>query len=213
MGSLADRLEEQLRERILQGVLEPGSVVVEPELAKEFGVSKTPVREALQRLVTQSYVTVLPKKGYLIRTMGLPDVLELVEMRTVLEPHLAARAARGLNSAKGLDAMKQELVRQRELLRSDPEASIACGRAFHESLAAEAGNSRLLDALLRCMTEMGRAYNVVPGAQGHLRSEEEVWEHEAIYAAVAAGDPEGARRAMLDHLKSIRRALTSQFGD
>jgi GntR family transcriptional regulator, rspAB operon transcriptional repressor len=210
MGSLADRLEQLLRERILQGVLEPGSVVVEPELAKEFGVSKTPVREALQRLVAQSYITVLPKKGYLIRTMGLPDVLELVEMRTVLEPHLAARAARGRN---GLEAMKQELVRQRELLQSDPEASIASGRAFHESLAAEAGNSRMLDALLRCMTEMGRAYNVVPGAQSHLRSEEEVWEHEAIYAAVAAGDPEAARQAMLDHLKSIRRALTSQFDD
>jgi GntR family transcriptional regulator, rspAB operon transcriptional repressor len=210
MGSLADRLEQLLRERILQGGLAPGSVVVEPELAREFGVSKTPVREALQRLVTQSYVTVLPKKGYLIRTMGLTDVLELVEMRTVLEPHLAARAARG---GHGLDAMKHELVRQRELLQSDPEASIASGRAFHESLAAEAGNSRMLDALLRCMTEMGRAYNVVPGAQSHLRSEEEVWEHEAIYAAVAAGDPEAARQAMLDHLKSIRRALTSQFDD
>ena len=69
MASVTDRLEDVLRDRIWQGILQPGSVVVEPELAKEFGVSKTPVREALQRLVARGQVTVLPKKGYLIRSM------------------------------------------------------------------------------------------------------------------------------------------------
>ncbi|EMY35716.1 GntR family transcriptional regulator [Arthrobacter crystallopoietes BAB-32] len=208
MASATDRLEEVLRNRVWLGTLKPGSVVVEPELAKEFGVSKTPVREALQRLVAQGQVTVLPKKGYLIRTMGLSDVLELVEMRTVIEPHIAAKAARRRH---GLEVLRRELDLQHELLAPDPAASLEHGRAFHETLASAAGNARMLEALERSLEEMGRAYNIVPGAQAHLHSEEELVEHEAIYAAVAAGDPDAARQAMLDHLQSIRQALVSQF--
>lgn len=206
--SIADRVEETLKQRILCGELAPGSIAVEPDLAKEFGVSKTPVREALQRLAFQGHVTILPKRGYLIRSMGLSDVLELIEVRTLLEPHVAAEASRhpGFYAA-----MRSELDLQHTLALENAERSMEHGRAFHETLALAGGNSRIAETLKRSLNETARAYHIVPGMRPYLCSSSELAEHEAIFAAVSSGDSEEARHAMLGHLQSIRRAVVSQF--
>ncbi|GAA4364037.1 GntR family transcriptional regulator [Paeniglutamicibacter cryotolerans] len=208
--SLATRLGSRLRQQILTGVLAPGTVVVEPRLAADFAVSKTPVREALQQLASEGLLTVLPKKGYLVRTMGLNDVQETLDLRMLLEPHAARSAAGFLTDALVAD-LRQDLDAQREAAESAPLAAMSAARSFHRRLASGSRNGRLAAALDKCLDETARAHHVLPGLQDYMGAPEEQAEHELIYAAVAAGDPVAAESAMRAHLRSIHAAMASQF--
>ncbi|MGO2938040.1 MAG: GntR family transcriptional regulator, partial [Glutamicibacter arilaitensis] len=92
-NSISERLTQTLRERINRGELAPGTLVIEPALAQEFEVSKTPVRESLRQLTSEGLLQVLPKKGYLVRAISMNDVYEVLELRSLLEPHVAGQVS------------------------------------------------------------------------------------------------------------------------
>lgn len=208
--SMTARLATDLRRMILEGELAPGSLVVEPKLAEQFGVSKTPVREALRLLTTEGLLAVLPKKGYLVATMSSQDVAEVLDLRMLLEPHSCSSAAAFADPAL-VRTLRDLLDRQREHAAAEPLKSMEYAADFHRALAAGARNRRLSEVLARCFDETSRAYHVLPGLHGHLAADEELAEHEAVYAAVAAGDGAAAAEAMRAHLRSIRSAMARQF--
>lgn len=208
--SLAAGLGSRLRQQILTGVLAPGSIVVEPRLAEDFAVSKTPVREALQLLASEGLLTVLPKKGYLIRTLGLNDVQETLDLRMLLEPH-AAKCAAGFLDDLLVAGLREDLDAQREAAPSAPLEAMAAARSFHRRLALASRNGRLAAALDKCLDETSRAHHVLPGLQDYMGAPQEQAEHELIFAAVAAGDAGAAEAAMRAHLRSIHAAMASQF--
>ena len=208
--SMTDRVASALRHRILSGDLAPGSLVVEPRLAEEFGVSKTPVREALRLLTTEGLLTVLPKKGYLVVTMSSHDVAEVLDLRMLLEPHACAGAATYADHAL-LATLRELLDKQREKAGAEPLVSMEYAYSFHRALARGGRNRRLDDVLARCLDETSRAYRVLPGLHAHLAAEQELIEHEAIYTAVAAADGAGAAEAMRSHLRNVRSAMARQF--
>src|SRR5690242_19444441 len=88
--SLTQQVYENLKEEILRAVRAPGEMVAEPELALRYGVSKTPIREALRLLLQDGWVMALPRKGYLIRPLALEDVRDVFALRQLLEPQLSA---------------------------------------------------------------------------------------------------------------------------
>lgn len=210
--SLTDRLVTQIRTAILTGEFAPGSIVVEPRLAEEFSVSKTPVREALRLLSSEGLLTVLPKKGYLVRTMGLNDVQETLDMRMLLEPHAAAAAA-GFLDPRLVAELRQLLDTQAELSTTDPLGSMRSAQEFHQRIANASRNTRLAQSLHHCFDETARAHHVLPGLQRYMGAPTELSEHEDIYAAIAAGDARAADTAMRQHLRSIRTAMAQQFTD
>lgn len=210
--SLADRLAVQLREAILTGQIAPGSIVVEPRLAEEFSVSKTPVREALRLLASQGLLTVLPKKGYLVRTMGLNDVQETLDLRMLLEPHAAAAATGFLSQRLAVD-LRGLLDTQAALSLADPLGAMKAAQDFHQAIADASRNTRLADSLRFCFDETARAHHLLPGMQRYMGVPTELEEHEAIYAAIAAADARGAEDRMRVHLRSIRAAMAQQFTD
>lgn len=210
--SLTDHLVTQIRTAILTGAMSPGSIVVEPRLAEEYSVSKTPVREALRLLCSEGLLTVLPKKGYLVRTMSLNDVQETLDLRMLLEPHAAASAAGYLNP--GLTAgLHQLLDTQAELAGTDPLGSMRSAQEFHQLIADASRNTRLAQSLHHCLDETARAHHVLPGLQRYMSAPTELSEHKAIYAAIAAGDARAADASMRQHLRSIRTAMAQQFTD
>lgn len=208
--SLTERLTTQLRQRVLNGELAPGTVVVEPQLAQEFKVSKTPVRESLRQLTSEGLLQILPKKGYLVLGVSLEDVYETLDLRMLLEPHAAAGAARQ-SDPDYLARLRAHLDEQRSLARQDPIGSMRCAQHFHQLLAEGGRNSRVTAALEKCFADTARAHYVLPGMQRYMSCTQELDEHEAILEAVAARDPERAHRAMAEHLKSIRNAMLGQF--
>src|SRR5699024_5545042 len=96
-GPLGTRLVEDLRQVIVAGELQPGQVRSEQRVAERFGISKPPVREALHLVAAEGLISVLPKKGYLVRPMTSQDLREVTDMRMLLEPHAASEAARFAN--------------------------------------------------------------------------------------------------------------------
>ncbi|WP_309069597.1 GntR family transcriptional regulator [Microbacterium sp.] len=211
-ASLTDRLTDELRVRILTGALEPGSLVVEPRLAEEFGVSKTPVREALGRLASEGLVVVLPKKGYLVRRMALRDVDEVLTLRELLEPHAAAEAAVRV-TAEQLDALRGMVRAQRARPGDDPREAVKEARVFHGAIAVASGNTRLADVIAGPLDETARAQHVLTGIRRYLTARQEVGEHERIVDALESRSAAAAAEAMRAHLASIRAAMLGATTD
>lgn len=136
-----------LRERILNFELYPGSRVTENELADYFGVSRTPIRSALQRLEAEGYLTVMPKQGCFIRTLDIEDLRNYYQVRMSLE-HLSLQLACTFMSDAALKELAAAWDPGRQVDRSDdPEEMEARDEAFHLGLA-EAGGNLVLHAYL-----------------------------------------------------------------
>jgi DNA-binding GntR family transcriptional regulator len=207
---VTDRIHQRLREEILHARLQPGQTILEPELAARFGVSKTPVREALRLLVQDGWVMVLPRKGYLIRPLGLDDVREVFHLREMLEPGFASEAA--WRSGGRTDPALREAV---EALRSgsaNVDQALASAAAFHIRIAELAGNARGAKIVANLVDEVTRLHYLMPSLEAHIESSEELDAHEQIAEAIASGDHKAASRAMRDHLRATDRTLVEVFG-
>lgn len=208
-SSLSDQLTIKLRERIIKGILAPGTMVIEPALADEFQVSKTPVRESLRQLTSEGLLQILPKKGYRVLAISLEDIGEVLELRLLLEPHAAAALAR-THTTEQLKNLRSHLAEQRRQATKDPIASMHAAQQFHTELAHGAQNSRVCAALHRCYAETARGHYVIPNMQPYMSQSDELDEHRQILEAITAKDPAAAHAAMAHHLKSIHRAMLGQ---
>jgi DNA-binding GntR family transcriptional regulator len=136
-----------LREQILSFELYPGSRVTEKELAEYFGVSRTPVRSALQRLEAEGYLTVMPKQGCFIRNLDIEDLSKYYQVRMSLE-HLSLQLACTFMSDIALKQLAVAWDPDKQTERSDdPEDMEARDESFHLALAEGGGNMVLHDYL------------------------------------------------------------------
>ncbi len=205
---LSAQVYQSLRDDILHLRLKPGQAVVEPELSQRFGVSKTPVREALGLLVRDGLVLVLPHKGYVIRPVGYDDVSEIFRLRAVLEPDVAAQAARRRlrHHVTELEALLDRGQTATEI-REDVIASLE----FHLQLCEIAGESRTARIVADLAFEAHRFWMLPPGPERQLTAS--TWAlYGDIVAAVVAGDAEGAAKTMSDVLENVRRYLVEGLG-
>jgi DNA-binding GntR family transcriptional regulator len=207
---VTERIHQQLREEILHARLQPGQTVREPELAARFGVSKTPVREALRLLVQDGWVMVLPRKGYLIRPLGLDDVREVFHLREMLEPGFAAEAAWRAGGRR--DQRLSDAVQALGSAGTDVDQALASAAAFHIRIAELAGNVRGAKIVANLVDEVTRLHYLMPSLEAHIESSEEFDAHQQIANAVESGDQRGASRAMRDHLRATDRTLVEVFG-
>lgn len=182
-----------LRYEILTGRLRPGDLLREGQIASTYGVSKTPVREALQRLVHAELVQVMPGRGYQVYSPSLREVREMVEVREILEGETAGRAAR-YATAEEVSAIKD--ISSTTYTKRD-EASIL---AFHDanlrlhSLIAEASRNEYLAKVVRQLLE--RMQLVVIGEVDFGDPEEIVREHIVVSEAIERHDEEAASELM-----------------
>lgn len=204
-GSLGDQVYRALKEDILTARVGRDELLLEHALAERYGVSKTPVREALRLLVHDGLLLVLPRKGYMVRPVGLQDVVEVFEMRRILEPSLCAEAARR-RTPEQIACMEESVEIERSL--TDPSLEeMEHSLGLHGLIAEATGNSRAIAMLRSLMEDAARLPWLVPvlkpgpGRPG-------VEEHARIVAAIAAGDAETASAEMSAHLEAtIARAM------
>lgn len=205
---LAEVVYRNLRRAIIRGELAQGSMVSETEVARHLAVSKTPVREALTRLAHEGLLTTTPHKGALVTSLAREDVEEIYRVRMQLEG-LAARMAaerRTEGHAKTLAAIVEEL----EVATAARDAEALRGRyvLLHQAIW-QASRTRRLPALLLSLqdyVEMSRLSLFFEPSGLEVGLEE----HARVVRAIVAGDPEGAERAMVEHightLELIRKA-------
>lgn len=191
----------RLLEDIRDGGLAPGMRLRETELAERLGISRTPVREAIRQLEADGLVVHLPRQGASIRTLDHAEVVELYEMRAVLEgtaARLAARAASSIELAE-LAALNNELA----AAPAGPQAR-ELNRQFHRTLFDAARNRFLLksiSALQKTLLILGPSTLTDPE-----RAALAVAEHAAVLAAFEARDGAGAEAAMRAHVEAALSA-------
>ncbi|WP_299359289.1 GntR family transcriptional regulator [uncultured Paracoccus sp.] len=177
------------------GTYRPGDRLVESELAERFGVSRTPVREALQRLETQSMLT-RDGRSLVVAALDHNQLTELYAVRTELEALAARLAARQASreEVKVLGAM----VDEDQAILDDPQALARANRRFHHQIHLASHNRYLvqqLDIVHRTMALMASSSLGVPG-----RGADALVEHRAIVDAIAAGDADAADAALRSHI-------------
>ncbi len=200
-ASGAQLVYSQLRERILNLDLAPGTRLHEAELAAELAVSRTPLREALRMLLAEDLVEQLPTGGMLVRPLDLQDMRELYAVRAALEGLAAREASRRLTKAD-LEALER-LVEQMRLLVDHPAELTRLGGEFHARIAAAAGNRRC-EQLLRQLHGHMRRYHVLSTRRGRRR-QAALEDHRALFEALRARDPEAAERTVRDHIMAACR--------
>lgn len=198
---------ETLQARILDGVLQPGDRLKEAELAEQFGISRTPVREALRRLETKGLLIHEPFRGMVVAHLESSAVSELYVMREILDT-AAARLAAQHASETEIAAMEQQVSRDRSIA-DDPQKLALSNRAFHVAIYRAAHNRFLVksaDALAEALALLGPTTLSLEG-----RGAKSIEEHAAIVAAIKARDSETAGDAARDHIRSAFNARLMQM--
>lgn len=204
-NSLHDEVAAQLRDRIFDGELMPGSFLDEASLAAQMRISRTPLREALKVLTAEGLVRHEPRRGSFVNQATEQDLDEIFPVIALLEGRCAYEAARNATDAdlQALETMHDKLSRHARARRINDY--YAANFAIHEAIIALANNRWLAQVIgdLRKIVKLARLQQLhAPG-----RLEQSLTEHMAVFAALKARDADGAEAAMRTHLTRQREAL------
>lgn len=195
-----------LLDAIDRGDYAPGARLVEAEVAERFGVSRTPVREALSRLETQGVLARDPRRGMIVASLDYDQLGELYAVREVMEGFAARMAAR--HAAPAEIALLEEMVAADRARTGDPVALSRSNRMFHRQLHRASHNRyliQMLDAMRRSLALLSSTTLAAPE-----RGRQSVEEHAAIVAAVSARDEDGADAAARAHIANALRTRLRQ---
>jgi DNA-binding GntR family transcriptional regulator len=209
--TLSEQAYNELRTMIVRLDLAPGDVLREEDLRERLGIGRTPIREALQRLAREHFVTVIPRRGMFVAGIDVSELSMLFETRTVLEPY-AARLAAARGSDRQWAEMAAELKATKKA-KGDNEQLMAIDRRCHELMWEAADNRFLLDTLDTLYAQSDRLWHLYLSEvadMGHA-----VTEHAEILAALEAGDGDAAADLVEAHVRGfdedIRAAVTERL--
>jgi DNA-binding GntR family transcriptional regulator len=196
--ALYEDVADRLRQQIFARELEPGTWIDEQKLAVEYGISRTPMREALKVLAVEGLVTMKLRRGAYVTEMSRDDVAQIYHLLGLLESDAAATAAACANDAerdelRALHARLEKQVRQRD-------AFFATNEQFHLALLRIAGNrwAQQMVADLRKVMKLNRHHSLF--RQGRIA--ESLAEHRALMDAIERGDTRAARTRMQQHFRN-----------
>lgn len=200
-STAASMVLDSLRRAILAVQLKPGEPLNEKEIAARFGISRTPVREALIRLKEEGLVEIFPQSGTFVSRIPAEDLPEAVVIRQALECKSVELAAAGL-SPHALEMIEQIIQQQKTAARLDDREAFHIGdEAFHEALAEAAHHPGLWRVAQSAKIQIDRCRRLTLPVPG--RMERVIREHEAILAAITARNPAAAITAMHIHLAAV----------
>lgn len=206
---MSTRVYERLREEIVSGRLPSGVPLVEATVAARYGTSRTPVREALRRLEQDGLVE-RGDRGLRVRSRGPEEILEIYEVRILLEA-AAARGAAERGTRLDLMRIKSAAEAMAAADPADPDAMAATNRAFHEEVWAASHNGTLVDLLTRLNSHVTRYPATTLTSPG--RWEEALSEHADLVRAIEAGDAGEAGLIAGKHMTKARDIRLRMYGE
>ena len=222
LTSLADEIAFRLQRKILKGDYQPGARLVQDELCRTFGVSRTPIREALRKLQAQHLVEVIPNRGAKVRLFDRNQLVEVYTIRAELEgfgcevaaPRLTPKTRARLKEIQGKLADTVSRFTRQEV-GPDDEARLnslvsETNAEFHQTIHRAAGNAHLARIVGDLLQFFPEDY-IWQAARSSLREflELNVEEHERVVDRLVAGDASGARREMKRHVLHAGSRLVS----
>lgn len=205
----SERAYNELLERIVDLRLQPGSVLNEKAMAAELGLGRMPVREAIARLAIGRFLTVLPRRGAVVSSIGLADVLDMFEAREAIECGVAYIVAE--RATPDELATLRELIAQADTARigTDHSTYLRSDHAVHAYLVHMVHNGLLQDAADRLLLHNMRFWNLYWSTRPVQPSA--MMTHSRLVDALEAHDAEDAARAMRSHLQASRALVQEAF--
>jgi len=206
--NLSEKAYEILKNQIINQELKPGERLLDDKLASSFGISRTPVREALTRLSNEGLVEVIPRSGIYVKKLTKKDVQEIYEIRVVLEA-LAAKKATPLISDNDLNKISKFLEEAKlSLNKGGEETCLKFDVVFHNTVLKNSQNERLY-SIMNKLNTLIHTFRVRVSRVGKRRGEA-LEEHEIILTAMKERDAEKAEEAMREHIK---KSMSYVFSD
>lgn len=203
--SLTDQAVAALRHDILTARLKPGETLSEAAAASRFSLGKAPIRAALARLADEGLVQAVPRRGWVVSLVTIRDIHEVFDMRLMLEPEAARRAA-GKVDAEALRRL--DAVCAAGYQPEDEDSALGflhANKAFHVAVAELSGNSRLARQIDRLLDESTRM--LVLGLRRRDRTGEMAHEHHTLIEALALGRAEEAADLMREQCAASRQMV------
>jgi len=204
-ATMASVVFRELRDEIVSMRRKPGEAIAEKQIAESYGVSRTPVREAVLRLADDGLVEVFPQSGTYVSRIPLYRLPEAIVIRKTLEEgtvrHAASRA-----SAADIRALRANLeLQERMRVSGDHEGFHQSDEAFHELLAEISGYPGFWTVIQQVKVQVDRCRRLTLPEPGRVLKV--IAEHTAVVEAIAAHDPERAVRSIAAHLDGLRTAV------
>jgi DNA-binding GntR family transcriptional regulator len=203
--TIRQKVYEHLRETILNGEIKSGERLVESDIAKRIGTSRTPVREALHSLEREGLLESTPRIGYVVTTISEAEVSELSGIRLALED-LALRWAMEKNSEKLVEGLGANIEQAEALLEAgDIRFFIEMDAQFHQIISETADSKRLTEITQSIRRHMLRYRIQSIYTAGNVKRA--IAGHRQVYEAVSAGNIQKAREALHAHIEQSRRDI------
>jgi DNA-binding GntR family transcriptional regulator len=212
---LKEQAYRHLLDLLMSDEVPTGTFLSERQLVARLGMSKTPIRVALERLDRDGFVEILPQRGVRLRELTEPEIVDYYDFRIALESWVVKRVAAGAG-ARDVRELRRIVERQRRMLDSNRGdivgRYIELDAALHQTLAELAGNAEIIRALETQRDKLARVLSAI-----HPRDPE--WlqsttaEHEGIVDAIERGDAETAERKIVEHLEHGREFMRESVRD
>ena len=207
--SLADYAANKIRIMIQENKLMPGEHINIDFLSRDLGISQTPIREALQKLIAEGIAVYRPKVGYSVRNLTLHEYLQVSEIHQVLETYLVKEIAKMpfIVDIASLYSINEEL--RRRISENDREGIAQANDRFHRKLYENYHNKLMITRLFDLWNEVRSLRNIM--YNNKMFTNKIAAEHEAIIEAIEKGDPVAAEKAMTAHYISGRESAIISF--
>ncbi len=206
--SLLERAYNEIKHRIITCRYRPGEVLSEAAISAELKIGRTPVHQAIHRLMMDDLVSILPRKGVMVRPISIDEAMEIVGVRLVTEGYCAHLAAERADESElqRLQAILDESEAATEA--RDIERLMLLDREFHDALARATRNKVLADTLRNLHERSLRFWFISLRDPDHHRRV--LTQHRAIVEALQSRKPQAAELAMREHINAFQKNITHQ---
>lgn len=195
---ISDQLREKIEEKIATGELSPGSALDEATLVEQYGVSRTPVREALIQLAAEGLIEIRPRRGAVVTSIGPARLMEMFEVMGELEALCARLAARRMKDEERAELMRAHQACEKAMTAQDSDTYFYCNEHFHAAIYAGSHNHFLEEQALQLQRRL-RPYRRLQ-LRVRNRMSTSFKEHQAIVQAIMAGEADSAALALREHV-------------
>ena len=205
---LREIVYEELKRQILVGEIAPGTRMMEVELAEDMGVSRTPVRKAIRKLEKEGLVTIEPRRGAYASDISIKDMVDVLEVRQMLEGMAASMAAQKVTKEEKLDFVEANSAYKNAVKKGNIEEIIRYDELFHQLIVSYSGN-KTLNQLLSQVQELALRFRYIY-YDDFSRYENMPVEHEEIEEAIISGDTQKAKVVAEEHVERLKKFVIDE---
>lgn len=208
--TLRESIYEELKNQILRGLIEPGTRLMEIELSKKMGASRTPIREAIKMLADDDLVTIEPNKGATVSRVAVRDLLEILEIRECLDGETAYHAANRITD-EVLEELRQAMENYNQAAENKDKIQMVIWDTNFHKVMVDATENKVMVKIAHEMRELVLRFRYLYYGD-FKRSMHVSIEHKAIFDAIERGDADEARRLAQVHVRNIKENIIKAYG-